>query len=124
MRFLGWVRTRGRRDIVLCSILPPRVSLRSYIIKGQSPKEFGAPVRGQWPPWAVSRFLLYDVFLHELGHLQSVDPKSNDWRRRYAGETLAEEFANRWRRELFDEPFNHPDPIHFAPSREEESFLE
>lgn len=124
VRRLGWVTTRGRRDIVICSVLPPRVSLRAYIYKGQSPQEFGAPTRGQWPPWAVRRYLLYDAFLHELGHLQLVDPKTSNWNRRYASETLAEEFADRWRRRLFREPFDHPDPIHFPPSEGEIKFLE
>ena len=124
VRSLGAVTIRGRRDVELCACLPPRVSLRRFIYQGQSPTEFGAPRRGQWPPWAVRRFLLYDVFLHELGHLQLVNAKSKNWRRKYAGETWAEEFADGWRRRLFAKPFPHCDPVHNAPTEEERAGLE
>lgn len=123
VRTLGWVRTRGRRDINLVGLLPPRVSLRLFVRQGSSPSEFGAPLRGQWPPWSVRRFLLYDVLLHELGHLQVVHEKSRDWNRRYASETRAQEFADEMRRRLFAEPFDHPDPIHNAPSVGEKASL-
>ena len=78
VRRLGFVTRRGRRDINLCAMLPPRVSLGRFLRKSQSALEFGAPSRGQWPPWAVRRFMLYDVLLHELGHLQLVNPKSKN----------------------------------------------
>jgi hypothetical protein len=55
---------------------------------------------------------LYDVFLHELGHLQLIDPKAQSDRRRFAGETKAQQFADEWRARLWAEPFVHPDPIH------------
>ena len=124
MRSLGSVRIRGRRDINLCCVLPPRVSLRRYIYRGQSALEFGAPLRGQWPPWAVRRFLLYDVFLHVLGHLQVVNPDASDWKRRFAGEKHAEEFADYWRRKLqTDRLFYHPDLVHQAPTQSELDFI-
>jgi len=123
MRQLGWVTTRGRRDIVICSSLPVRVSLRTFIAPGQSATEFGAPARGQWPPWAVRRFILYDVLLHELGHLQLVDPKGRSWRRKFAAETKANEFANTWRRTLWAERFDHCDVVHNAPSSDEMEFI-
>ena len=116
VRRLGAVRTRGRRDIELFDRLPPRVSLRRFIYPGSSAIEFGAPRQGQWPPWAVRRFLLYDVLLHELGHLQLVRPQGRGWTRKYASETLAQEFADSWRRELYSQPFDHPDPVHNPPS--------
>jgi len=76
---------------------------------------FGA-VRGtQWPRLAVRRFLLYEVFLHELGHLQIVNPKAKTPRRRFASETLAQEFANHWRGILWAKPFDHPDSVHNPP---------
>ena len=50
VRVLGSVRRRGRRDIDLYSVLPPRVSLRGYLGKGCDATEFGAPRHGQWPP--------------------------------------------------------------------------
>ncbi|MGN6110768.1 MAG: DUF2750 domain-containing protein [Kofleriaceae bacterium] len=113
---LGAVSTRGRRDINLASVLPIRVSLGHYLHGGQSPEEFGAPKQGQWPPWAVRRFLLYDVLLHEIGHLQIVDPKASRVKRKFASETRAQELADELRRTLYSEPFDHPDPIHNAPT--------
>ena len=123
VRRLGSVRRRGRRDITLYSMLPPRVSLRRFVYRGQAASEFGAPARGQWPPWAVRRFLLYDVLLHEIGHLQVVDAKSTSFDRRYASETLAQRFADELRRELWCQPFDHPDPIHGPPSDAEFAVL-
>jgi hypothetical protein len=119
VRVLGHVRRRGRRDINLCSILPPRVSLSGFIVRGQSPSEFGAPLRGQWPPWAVRRYLLYDVLLHELGHLQLVRQTGRSWDRKYASEPLAQQFADDLRRQLWLEHFDHPDPIHNPPESDE-----
>jgi tetratricopeptide (TPR) repeat protein len=63
--------------------------------------------------------MLYDVFLHEIGHLQVVDEKAKSIRRRFAHETRAEEFAEHWRRKLWSRPFDHPDPVHSPPSPEE-----
>jgi hypothetical protein len=119
VRVLGSVVTRGRRDIDLFSVLPPRVSLRRFIGRGQSAAEFGAPRHGQWPPWAVRRYLLYDVLLHELGHLQVVRPKGRGHLRKFAGEPLAQKFADDWRRTLYAERYDHPDPIHNAPTEDE-----
>ena len=119
VRRLGAVRTRGRRDIELFDRLPPRVSLRRFIYPGSSPSEFGAPHQGQWPPWAVRRFMLYDVLLHELGHLQLVRPRARGYDRKYASETLAQRFADTWRRTLYAQPFDHPDPIHNPPTAHE-----
>ena len=124
-RTLGYV-TRGHREIAICA-LPPRVSLTRMLECGtgrngrrnKSPREFGA-VRGrQWPRVAVRRFLLYDVFLHELGHLQAVNQNSTDPRKRYAKETKAQEFADYWRSELWSKPFEHPSHEHHAPSDKE-----
>jgi Tfp pilus assembly protein PilF len=116
-RRLGYVR-QGRREIGLCA-LPPRVSLASALRESQSPTHFGA-VRGcQWPSLAVRRFMLYDVFLHELGHLQVVDEHARSTRRKFARETRAQEFAEHWCRELWSKRFDHPDPVHNWPSGEE-----
>jgi tetratricopeptide (TPR) repeat protein len=72
--------------------------------------------------------MLYDTFLHELGHIQLVNPKAKSKRLRYARERKAEEFANRWRKELWSHNFDHPDPVHNKPSSDEladmESFSE
>jgi hypothetical protein len=117
-RMLGYV-TRGHREITLCA-LPPRVSLtRCCLGDGQAPEAFGARRGRQWPPLAIRRFLLYNTFLHELGHLQVIDEEARSDRLRFARETRAEEFAVRWCQALWSEPFDHPDPVHNPPSRGE-----
>jgi hypothetical protein len=116
-RTLGYVN-RGRRDIALCA-LPPRMSLIQALQKGQTPEQFGA-IRGKkWPTLAVRRFMLYDVFLHELGHLQLIDKDARSIRLKYAHEKLAQEFAMHWCSELWSEPFPHRDPVHNPPARAE-----
>lgn len=112
VRTIGWVSRRGRREITLCAMLPPRVSLRGYMYRGRIASDFGAPERGQWPPWAVRRYLLYNTLLHELGHMQIIDGD-------FASETRAQDFAHEWRGRLYSEPFDHPDPIHNAPTPDE-----
>jgi hypothetical protein len=122
-KLLGAVSTHGRRDIDLCTRLPIRVSLGRYLHGGQTAEEFGASKRGQWPPWAVRRFMLYDVLLHEIGHLQIVDENASRMQRKFASETRAQEFADELRRTLYSTPFDHADPIHNAPSSAELSAL-
>jgi hypothetical protein len=121
VRWLGYVN-RGHREIAICA-LPPRVSLARFLNR-QSPRQFGAIRAYRWPEIAVRRFMLYDVFLHELGHLQVVDPDAQTERRRFAGETKAQEFADEWRGRLWAETFVHPDPIHNAPSELELELLQ
>lgn len=121
-RRLGYVTTRGRRDVTLCSILPIRISMREIMRRGNRAAEFGAPERGQWPPWAVRRLMLYQVLLHEIGHLQIVRASSRI-KRRFAAEPLADEFAADLRGALYSTPFAHGDPVHNAPSDEELAML-
>lgn len=123
VRTLGSVKRRGRRDIELHAVLPYRVSLGRFLVKGQSALTFGTSARGQWMPWAVRRFLLYDVFLHELGHLQVIDPESKNYNRKFASETLAQEFADNLRQQLWMKFLNHPDPIHNPPQADELSVI-
>lgn len=111
---LGYV-TRSRREIALCA-LAPRVSLTGKIPNQPPPEQFGAVRGAQWPQVAIRRYLLYEVLLHELGHLQMVDPDAKSVRRMFAGETLAEEFATCWRKKLWSQRFEHPDPAHNPPS--------
>ncbi len=124
-RTLGYVNM-GHREIAICA-LPLRVSLATCLVSSpptdcqlrRSPRDFGA-VRGRrWPETAVRRFLLYDVFLHELGHLQEIDPAARRIRRRFAGETKAQEFADYWRARLWSNWFDHADPIHNRPTAAE-----
>ncbi len=72
---------------------------------------------------AVRRFVLYNVLLHELGHLQVVDERAKTTRRAFAGETLAQDFAEHWCHELWSRGFDHPDPVHNPPSKEETATL-
>jgi hypothetical protein len=117
-RTLGYVN-RGRREIGLCA-LPPRMSLARFLFRGESsPQEFGAARGRQWPALAIRRLLLYDVFLHELGHLQVTNEVAKAERRKFAMEKCAREFALHWRRLLWSKPFSHPDPVHNPPSLEE-----
>jgi hypothetical protein len=84
-----------------------------------SPAEFGGRWGAQWPVLAVRRFMLYDVFLHELGHLQVSDLRRPSRRLRYYHETLAQQFADYWRQRLWAAPFEHADPVHNPPTIDE-----
>jgi hypothetical protein len=118
-RSLGYVT--GARNEISLSALPPRMSLTRFIRfrKSPGPRQFGAKRGAQWPHLAVRRFLLYDVFLHELGHIQAVDEEARNPRRKYASETKAQDFADKWRRQLWLYPFDHPDPVHNPPTEDE-----
>ena len=117
-RLLGYVN-HGHREIAICA-LPSQVSLTKFLAHPRStlsrprrsPAEFGALRGRQWPEIAVRRFMLYEVFLHELGHLQIVDPDARRVQRKFASETKAEEFAKYWRANLWSRHFDHPDVIH------------
>ena len=116
-RLLGYANPR-EREIAICA-LPPQVSMTRAMIRGQSPQLFGA-VRGkQWPELAVRRFLLYDVLLHELGHLQMVILNRTSGRRTCSRETRAEQFAEYWRKRLWSVRMDHPDPVHNPPGSDE-----
>ena len=112
-RQLGYANPNGR-EISICA-LPSRVSLTRFLERGQSPEMFGAMGGKQWPEVAVRRFLLYDVLLHELGHLLIINERAKNERVKYAHEKLAQEFANEWRRRLWSSRFDHPDPAHNPP---------
>jgi hypothetical protein len=86
-------------------------------LAGHTPAQFGAERGRKWQALAIRRFLLYGVFLHELGHLQYVEGRSG--RLACAGERLGQEFAVAWRDRLWSEPFLHPDPAHNPPHAEE-----
>jgi hypothetical protein len=113
-RILGYVN-RSRHDIALCA-LPPRVSVSACCRWHRiSTADFGAEFGRQWPVLAVRRFMLYDVLLHEIGHLQVFDARRPSRRLRFYGEKFAQEFANSWRCRLWSVPFGHPDPVHNRP---------
>ena len=112
-RRLGYTN-RGRREVALCS-LPPRMSLTRFLVKGQTPEMFGARRGTQWPISAIRRFLLYDVLLHEIGHLQIVDETAKGGYHKFAREGKAQEFGMYWCERLWSEPFCNPDPVHNKP---------
>ena len=112
-RRLGYA-VPSESEICICA-LPPRVSLTRFLIRGQYPELFGAERGKQWPETAVRRFLLYDVLLHELGHLQMQILNRKSGRRTPARETRAERFADFWRDRLWTVRLDHPDPVHNPP---------
>lgn len=120
-KHLGYV-TNGSREIVICAIAP-RISFTAFLRKTQKPAMFGAVQGSQWPTSAIRRFMLYDVFLHELGHLQIIDDKAKTIRRKFAGETKAQDFAEYWCKTLWSQHYNHDDPIHNPPSKEELDYI-
>jgi hypothetical protein len=120
-RLLGYVSC-ARREIALCA-LPPRLGLTVALRNGLTPEEFGAERSKKWPVLAIRRFMLYNVFLHELGHLQLVDGKASSDRLKFAHEKLAQQFATQWRSELWSNPFVHPDPVHNPPTLRESNIL-
>lgn len=122
-RRLGYTTTRGRREIAL-SALPKRMSFTRFLHRGTSPRHYGARRGAQWPELAIRRFLLYDVLLHEIGHLQEIIPGAKNPKRRFASETKAKEFADTWRRRFWAKHFYHPDPVHNRPSKEELALLD
>ncbi len=109
---------RGRREIAMCS-LPPRMSLTRFLVKGQSPEMFGAQRGTQWPELAIRRFLLYNVLLHEIGHVQIIDPQAKGEYKKFAREGKAQEFGMMWCTKLWAEHFEHDDPVHNPPSNDE-----
>jgi hypothetical protein len=115
-RILGYVS--GRSEVALCA-LPPRIALTRGLRSKHTPERFGARRGYKWPTLAVRRFMLYNVFLHELGHLQLIDAKSSSERLKFAREKLAQKFAAEWCDRLWSKPFGHPDPVHNPPSPEE-----
>jgi hypothetical protein len=94
------------------------MSLTRALRKGLTPEQFGAKRGEKWPSLAIRRFMLYSVFLHELGHLQLIDKEARSIRLKFAREKLAQEFAMHWCGELWKEPFLNPDPVHNPPTPE------
>jgi hypothetical protein len=117
VRVLGYVN-QGRREITLCA-LPQHIGLTRAIRKAGTPEQFGARWGQKWPNLAIRRFMLYHVFLHELGHLQLIDENRRSVRLKFAHEKLAESFAIQWRNRLWAEPFRNPDPVHNPPTAKE-----
>ena len=77
---------------------------------------FGTRRGTQWPKPAIRRFLLYDVLLHEIGHLQIIDENAKGGYHKLAREGKAQESGMFWCERLWSEPFDHPDPVHNPPA--------
>ena len=119
-RCLGYV-TRGRDEINLCA-RPPATDRPGPLLAAQP---VALSVRGG-PRLPVAHARRASIYA-----LRRVPPRARPppgrrpegeaktTRRRFADETRAEEFAERWCRELWSQPFDHPDPVHGPPSREE-----
>lgn len=116
-RVFGYV-TAGHREVALCA-LPPRMSLSTVLVRGQKPQQFGARRGQKRPALAIRRFILYDVLLHEIGHLQLIDESRRSGRLKFAREKLAQQFALLWCNRLWSIPFHHIDPVHNPPAPEE-----
>lgn len=112
---LGYACHRSH-SLALCA-LPPRLSFAHYCHRQECrPEVFGASFGRQWPHLAVRRFILYYVFLHELGHLQPLPRGGPAHRRGIPGEAMAREFAHHWREQLWSYPFaESEDPVHRPP---------
>jgi hypothetical protein len=89
-RVLGYV-TAGHREVALCA-LPPRMSLSTVLVRGQSPQQFGARRGQKWPALAIRRFILYDVLV-KLVYLRCRAEKFHlvvmFWKRSYAANCKA-----------------------------------
>jgi hypothetical protein len=120
-RVLGYTGNQRRKsfEISLCA-LPPRYSVSGELLRKKSPSIFGAKRGKQWPALAIRRFILYEVLLREIGHNQVIDPKAKSIRRMYAQQRKTDEFTSYWRKQLWSEHFDHPDPVHNPPSQEEQ----
>jgi len=101
--------------IFLCNIEGLGVSKRSTRLVSLAELPYVSHGFGR----TVRRFMLYDTLLHELGHLRMVTLNPASGRRAFSRETRAEKFAEYWRKRLWSEPVDHPDPVHHPPSPEE-----
>jgi tetratricopeptide (TPR) repeat protein len=68
--------------------------------------------------------MLYEVLLHEIGHLQVVEATARNARRKFADEKYAVDFAQEWRATLWAGDKDRVDSSHHPPSAEELSRLD
>jgi|GEM_PF-4884861 len=119
----GRVYSKRITGIIICDIAS-RISISHPKPTKDCLFEYGAIQSLKWPTIAVRRFMLYDVFLHELRHTQIIHPEKKETRYKIPKERLAHEYADYWRGELYQEKFDHPDPVHNLPSEEEKEKLQ
>jgi len=118
----GFVYHRRPTSIVICD-QSARTSIRNATAKRGSLEEFGALNNRKWPTLALRRYLLYHTFLHELRHTQLLENGKKRTRDKMPLEKQADEYADHWRGELYQNYFKHPDPIHNLPSKTEKECL-
>ncbi len=117
-RRLGLATGPERTEVHLCA-LPHRLDLTPYLASDQEAESFGALAGRNWPASAVRRFMLYGVFLQELGHLQVLRPDAASSRHHYASAAHASAFARERREQLWSSPCGHADVAHRPASKEE-----
>lgn len=118
----GKVYHKRSAGIIICD-QSARTSVRVKEAKRGSIEEFGALNNIKWPTLAIRRFMLYDVFLHELKHTQLLRNSKKRIVDKIPLEKQAEEYAEYWRGELYQHHFDHPDPVHNLPSEIEKERL-
>ena len=108
----------GTREIGLCALPPRLVSPRSC--GGASrPLGFGA-VRGcQWPHSPCAGSCFTTCFCTSSVTFKSSNDAAKSRRRTVCQRYPCQDFAEHWCRELWSQPFDHPDPVHRPPSPEE-----
>ncbi|MEN0049701.1 MAG: hypothetical protein AAF806_21755 [Bacteroidota bacterium] len=119
----GRVYHKRSAGIIICD-QSARTSIRVTEAKRGSLEEFGALNNMKWPTLAIRRFMLYDVFLHELKHTQLLKNGKKRIVDKIPLEKQAEEYAEYWRGELYQQHFDHPDPVHNLPSEAEKERLQ
>lgn len=118
----GYVHHKRITGIVICD-QSERLSVLTKSAKRGMYEEFGALKNMKWPTVAVRRYLLYHTFLHELRHTQITQSEKKFTREKIPLEKLANEYADFWRGELYQNHFNHSDPVHNLPSEGEKERL-
>ncbi|MEM8523532.1 MAG: hypothetical protein AAGG68_02755 [Bacteroidota bacterium] len=119
----GFVYHRRPTGIVICD-QSRRTTIRTISAKRGSLEEFGALNNIKWPTLAIRRYLLYHTFLHELRHTQLLENGKKRTRDKMPLEKQANEYADYWRGELYQNHFEHPDPVHNLPSEAEKERLQ
>lgn len=119
----GYVSYKRVNGIVLCD-QPQRMAMRGADAKRGHLTEYGGLNNIKWPTMAVRRYMLYNVFLHELRHTQIVKPNKKHIWEKTPNEKLANEYSDHWRGTLYSQHFDHPDPVHNLPTEEEKEHLQ
>jgi len=118
----GYVFYKRVKGIVLCD-QPLRMGMKEADAKRGHLIEYGGLNNMKWPIIAIRRYMLYNVFLHELRHTHIVNPHKKLTRHKIPFEKLANEYSDFWRGELYKDKFDHHDPVHNLPTLDEQEHL-